>query len=249
MEKKCSKHPRTEAVCQLGQPLAALMDIAGRATSCHVPSSEQPSPRNIAFCGDPHVQVHPRDGVLIPGYNAPALPIKPVRDPSLTLIALSGIEPEGPVLVEVPLVQNNSTFTALSMLAGRRVGFADRYERNGDQEPLKHRAPFLRALEQLRQAGALLVPVSAQQVDGSLQFDLHTRNEIDDLMTEHRLDALVSDSQSAAFHQACWSGYPRLGEPLGAGATLWFYGARWSKDSLAVLVQGYRSVRGHSDAR
>jgi hypothetical protein len=24
---------------------------------------------------------------------------------------------------------------------------------------------------------------------------------------------------------------------------LWFYGAQWSKDSLKVLVQGYRSAR------
>jgi hypothetical protein len=167
----------------------------------------------------------------------------------LTLIALSGIEPEGPVMVEVPLVQNNSSFTAVSLLAGRRVGFADRYARQGDHEPIQHRAPFMRALALLRQTGAQLIPVPAQRVDGSLQFDLHTRNEIDDLMNEHRLDALVSDSQSDAFHAACWSGYPRLGEPLAEAATLWFYGARWSKDSLAALVQGYRSACGLADAQ
>ncbi|WP_244643681.1 hypothetical protein [Pseudomonas fluorescens] len=152
-------------------------------------------------------------------------------------------------MVEVPLVQNNSTFTPDSALAGRRVGFADRYGRGGEHEPIKQREPFTRALALLRQAGVLLLPVPAQRVDDSLQFDLHTRNEIDDLMNEYRLDALVSDSQSAAFHGACWSGYPRLGEPLGEGTTLWFYGARWSKDSLATLVQGYRSVRGLADAQ
>lgn len=249
MESKCSKNPRMAATCPLGQPVAALMDMAGRAPACSPPPADQTPPRSIAFGVDQHLQVHPKDGVLIPGYNVPALPIKPVRDPALTLIALSGIEPEGPVMVEVPLVQNNSTFTPDSALAGRRVGFADRYGRGGEHEPIKQRAPFTRALALLRQAGVLLLPVPAQRVDDSLQFDLHTRNEIDDLMNEYRLDALVSDSQSAAFHGACWSGYPRLGEPLGEGTTLWFYGARWSKDSLATLVQGYRSVRGLADAQ
>jgi len=244
MDEKCRKICAVRVPCL---PVQVLPTFVEPAPAGHVP--EAAGQRGIAFSVEPQAGMPHEVSIPIPGYDAPAIPLKTVRDPSLSLIALSGIDPSGPVMVEVPLVQNNSTFTALSMLAGRRVGFADRYERNGDQEPLKHRAVFLRALEQLRQAGALLVPVSAQQVDGSLQFDLHTRNEIDDLMTEHRLDALVSDSQSAAFHQACWSGYPRLGEPLGAGATLWFYGARWSKDSLAVLVQGYRSVRGHADAR
>ncbi|KTC50591.1 hypothetical protein AO262_22190 [Pseudomonas fluorescens ABAC62] len=152
-------------------------------------------------------------------------------------------------MVEVPLVQNDSTFAIVNVLAGRRIGFAERYEHRGNCEAIAHRAPFLRALALLRQAGAILLPVSAQRVDGSLQFDLHTRNEIDDLMNEHRLDALLSDSESTAFHGACWSGYPRLGESLGEGTTLWFYGARWSMDSLAALVQAYRSIRDLAGAQ
>ena len=62
-----------------------------------------------------------------------------------------------------------------------------------------------------------------------------------------RLPAMVSDSRSSAFHGACWSGYAGFGEPFGDGATLWFYGARWAKDWLPALVQGYRSARRAAD--
>jgi len=116
--------------------------------------------------------------------------------------------------------------------------------RGNDQEPIEHSASFLEALGFLRQAGAQLVAVPAERADDGLRFTLHSRNEIDERVSEHRLDALVSESHSAAFHAACWSGYPSLGEPLGDGVTLWFYGAQWSKDSLKVLVQGYRNARG-----
>nr|WP_284738769.1 hypothetical protein [Pseudomonas marginalis] len=146
-------------------------------------------------------------------------------------------------MVEVPLVQNNTTFTADRRATGLCVGVAERYERGNDHERIEHRALFTLALETLRLAGLTLVPVPAQRVDDSLRFDLHTRNEIDTLMSQYRLDALVSDSQSAAFHAACWTGYPRLGEPLGDGSTLWFYGARSSKDVLPILVRVYRNAR------
>ena len=178
----------------------------------------------------------------IPGFSAPSLPAKPMRDPSLSLIALSGVDPTEPVMVEVPLVQNDTTRTATPLLAGTRVGFADRYQQGDAHDSIEHSASFMRALERLRRGGALLFPVSAQRLDASLQFDLHTRNEIDDLINQYRLDALVSDSRSGAFHAACWAGYPKVGEPLEDGATLWFYGARWSRDSLAALAQAYRNA-------
>ncbi len=234
---------RADAVCQVGQPLSALLGMTDSASPCRRPSPDQVPPRSIEFDVDPPPKNHPKGGVLIPGYNVPAIPIRPMPDPSLTLIALSGIDPEGPVMVEVPLVQNNSRFAAMQALAGRRVGYADRYGRGDGHEPIRHRAPFMRALDVLRRAGAQLIPVPAQRIDGTLTFKLHTHNEIDEIVNEYRLDALVSDSQSAAFHSACWSGYPRFGEALDGGATLWFYGARWSKESLAALALGYRNAR------
>ncbi|QDH67230.1 hypothetical protein [Pseudomonas azotoformans] len=163
-------------------------------------------------------------------------------DPSLTLIALSGIDPEGPVMVEVPLVQNNSRFAAMQALAGRRVGYAERYGHGEAHEPIQHRASFMRALDVLRRAGAQLIPVPSQRADSAFMFNLHTHNEIDELVNEYRLDALVSDNESAAFHAACWSGYPKFAEALDDGGALWFYGARWSKESLAALAQGYRNA-------
>ncbi len=242
MESKSNKYLRPGAVCQVGQPLSSLLDMTCPEPAVHRPCSDQSPPRSIEFDVHPRLQTYSNGSVLIPGYNAPALPIKTMRDPSLTLIALSGIEPQAPVMVEVPMVQNNNPFTVKQTLAGRRVGYADRYGRGDDHEPIQHRAPFMAALNVLRRAGVQLLPVPAQRLDRDLTLDLHTQNEIDGLVSRYRLDALVSDSESAAFHRACWSGYPRFGEALDEGSTLWFYGARWSKESLAALVQGYRNA-------
>ncbi|WP_305955590.1 hypothetical protein [Pseudomonas sp. KBW05] len=143
-------------------------------------------------------------------------------------------------MVEVPLVLNNTSFTATQMLAGWRIGFVGRYVRGGHAEPVEHSSALRRAFDTLRQAGAQLVAVDAQRADDSVEFTLQVINEIDDLVTRHRLDALVSDDLSNAFHDACLSGYPSLCEPLEEGVQLRFYGARWSRDSLAALVQAYR---------
>ncbi|OIN44460.1 hypothetical protein BLL37_02130 [Pseudomonas azotoformans] len=146
-------------------------------------------------------------------------------------------------MVEVPLVQNNTTFTATSVLQGRRLGFAERFVEDAEHQLIEHSPSFLRALDILRRSGAVLVPVLAYRTGA-----LHARNEIDGLVHEYRLDALISDSRSSAFHEACWSGYPGLGEPLEDGATLWFYGARWAKAWLVALVREYRSSRRLMDS-
>ncbi|WP_438869031.1 hypothetical protein [Pseudomonas sp. L1(2025)] len=177
----------------------------------------------------------------IPGYNAPAFPARPARDPALSLAALSGIDPTGPVMVEVPLVLNNTRFTTTQLLSGWRIGFADRYVQSDHRETVEHSEALCAAFDLLRQAGAQLVPVDAYRQDNSLQFTLQS-NEIDDLVTAHRLDALVSGSESDAFHRACVSGYPSLSEPLGDGAKLWFYAARWSRDALPLLLRAYRQI-------
>lgn len=244
MDEIGKKHCHTGVHCRPGQALLIPAESVGLKSDAGVCSTEGASLSKIDFGIDTHLPVRLDRGVSIPGYNAPALPLKPVRDPSWSLIALSGVEPSGPVMVEVPLVQNNSAFTRSQPLSGWRVGFADRYVQGGNVEPVEHRQSLLNALDILRQAGVQLVPVPALRIDESAQFSLKTRNEIDERATEYRLDALVSDSRSHAFHGACWSGYPVQGEPLEEGATLWFYGARWSGESLAVLVKCYRQHAG-----
>lgn len=241
MEDTCKKLWHAGIPCPVAHPVGGPLESAALASTLARAAAD--SPRGIDFGVTPRSDVPPRNNPPIPGYDAPALPLKPTRDPSLSLLAVSGIEPSGEVMVEVPLVQNNTTFSTEKTLAGRRIGFAERFVQGNRHTPIEHRAAFLGALDTLRRAGALLVPVPAQRVDDTLQFNLRTRNEIDDHMSEYRLDALVSDSRTPAFHAACWSGYPGLGEPLEGGATLWFYGARWSRDSLAALVREYRQAR------
>lgn len=229
--------------CPPGLPLSSPVESSLTTPEALGASGESACPPRIAF------GAQPKGGVLIPGYDAPALPLKPPRDPSLSLIALSGVDPSGPVMVEVPLVQNNTTFTASQALAGMRLGFADRWVRGHEYEQIQHTAAFLKALGVLRRAGAQLVAVPAQRPDETLRVNQQTYNEIDAHVSEYRLDALVSDSHNAAFHTACWNGYPRVGEPLGEGEMVWFYGTRWSADALMAVMQTYRRACCLSEGR
>ena len=234
MEHDSRKNWQLGVPCRHGVALPATGEPGGLECVAPPVKIDKVSPSGIVFGAE-----HPEGAVRIPGYNALAPLLKTVRDPSLSLIALSGIEPTGPVMVEVPLVLNNTTFTASRLLAGWRIGYAGRYVRGEHAEPVDHSSALRRAFDILRQAGAQLVAVDAQLTDDSLEFTLQVTNEIDELVIRHSLDALVSDDLGGAFHAACLSGYPCFCEPLEEGIELRFYGARWSRDSLAALVQAY----------
>ncbi|KAA8558803.1 hypothetical protein FX985_05166 [Pseudomonas extremaustralis] len=235
MEDKCRKYWRPCVPCPTGQALPS-----GATCPPSVPPTDAPSGSagGITFGAAAHTPEPAGTGVPTPRFDVPGPLMKTVRDPALSLSALSGVDPSGPVMVEVPLVLNNSAFTPAQALTGWRIGYAGRYVRGDEYEPAEHSASFTRALDKLRQAGAQLVALDAEQVDDSLQFSMH--NEIDRHATENRLDALVSEGRSAAFHAACRSGYPGLFEPLEEGNRLWFYSAHWMRDHVRVLAQSYR---------
>ncbi|WLH50746.1 hypothetical protein PSH62_22060 [Pseudomonas tolaasii] len=233
MDSTCRKYWHLGMPCASGHSHLLTGDTAVPATA-----ASHANPCSIIFGAD-----RPESAAPITGYNALAPHLKTVRDPALSLIALSGIEPTEPVMVEVPLVLNNTTFTESQTLSGWRIGFAERYVRGDQVTTVEHAAVFIHALEVFRHAGAQLVPVNARRGDEAFQFDLQTHNEIDELVSTHRLDALVSDSRSVAFHNACRSGYPSLCEALEEGTKLWMYGARWSRDALPTLLEVYRKAR------
>ena len=230
---------------KLGLPCAPIQpfSLSGNAielsvSSTHVQKNASASPVGIVFGGGQ------REGAArVPGYNALAPLIKPVRDPALSLIALSGMDPTEPVMAEVPLVLNNTTSTASLGLEGYRIGYVNRYVQGNQVEVVDHSAALHRVFDTLRQAGVQLVSMDAQRVDDSLQFNLSVCNEIDELVSEYRLDALVSDDPSAAFHGACKHGYPNVCETLEDGTRLWFYGARWAAARLTVLLRAYRQLK------
>ncbi|WP_306494315.1 hypothetical protein [Pseudomonas sp. W4I3] len=176
--------------------------------------------------------------MLIPGYNALAPMIRPTRDPALSLIAVSGVDPTEPLMVEVPLVQNNSALSTAAVLAGWRIGYASRYVGGGHIELTDQSENLHRAFIILRDAGVQWVAVDAQRTDDPLE----SGTLIDELVAGHRLDALVSGDPSAAFHAACRSGYPSACQVLDDGTRLWFYGARWAADRVKVLLRTYRQL-------
>ncbi|WP_254914125.1 hypothetical protein [Pseudomonas sp. SWRI22] len=177
--------------------------------------------------------------MLVPGYNALAPHLRPVRDPALSLVALSGEDPTEPVMVEVPLVLNNTTFTATRALTGYRVGYVERYVQGNHVERVEHSEALHRVFDTLRRAGVQWVAVDMQRSGDSQQ----ACREIDELVAGLRLDALVSEDPEAAFHNASRSGYPTVCETLEDGTRVWFYGARWAGDRLAALVRAYRQLR------
>lgn len=241
MDEKCKKYWRPCMPCPTGRAPSSSSDCIAPSTFSDN-TNESPGKRGIAFGGAPHASEHSVTSTPVPRLDVPGPLMKTVRDPALSLNALSGIDPSGPLMVEVPVVLNNSTFTSVQALAGWRIGFAHQYLGAGEAEATCHSAAFLQALKTLRSAGALLVPVESHRSDAANQFTLQTRNEIDACVSEHRLDAVVSESSSAAFHSACKSGYPGLCESLVDGTKLWFYGARWAGDRLMALVQVYRQL-------
>lgn len=182
-----------------------------------------------------------------PRFDIPGPMMRAVRDPSLSLIALGGVDPEGPVMVEIPPVADAGHLINTRPLAGSRIGFASEYVAGDVRETIEHSAHFAQVLNVLRTAGAELVPVYARVMDDARHFTLDPGNEINDRVTENRLDGLVSDAQSAAFHQAATAGNPRIRIPTGTGPDgvstfVWFYGAYWAGDGLAALAQRCRLV-------
>ncbi|AZE74548.1 hypothetical protein C4K00_4346 [Pseudomonas synxantha] len=229
MDSHCKNLWKTGLPCAFGQPSPVPVNAADvPATLLNV------APVSIIFSTGQRAGNTP-----IPGYNALAPQINPGRDPALSLIAISGMDPTEPVMVGVPLVLNNTTFTASLELAGYRLGYAERYVQGKQAELVEHGAGLRRVFDTLRRAGAQWVAVDVQRDSDSVQ----ACHEIDELVADLRLDALVSDDPNAGFQHACRSGYPSVCETLEDGSKVWFYGARWAGDRLTALLRAYRQLR------
>ena len=188
MEDKCRKTLSPGAPCSVGLPLVLN---AFNAMPCG-PAAPSGSTDNVSTSrGGIEFQPAAAPVVQGPRFDIPGPMMKTVRDPSLSLIALSGLDPVGQVMVEVPPIMENNAAKSAPALADWRIGFADGYLRNGVRETVEHSSGFLQALEVLKAAGAEVVPVEAQLPDAAY-FTLESSNEIDKRTNEHRLDALVS---------------------------------------------------------
>ena len=236
MEDKCRKTLSPGAPCSVGLP---LVFNTFNAMPCG-PAAPSGSADNVSTSrGGIEFQPAATPAVQGPRFDIPGPMMKTVRDPSLPLIALSGLDPVGQVMVEVPPIMENNAAKSAPALADWRIGFADGYLRNGVRETVEHSSGFLQALE--------------AQLPDAAYFTLESSNEIDKRTNEHRLDALVSDGQSPAFHLFCKTGYPGACQIFsddlqGTRVVLWFYSARWARDSLSVLVRVYQqAMQAHAD--
>ncbi|KAF1030943.1 MAG: hypothetical protein GAK37_01032 [Pseudomonas sp.] len=237
MDDTCSKWQRTGARCVIGQILSS--EPARAPLDKSFPATRQ---NGIAF-GEEACPIEPALWPAPgPRFDVPGPMMHTRRDPALSLVAMSGVDPAESVMVEVAPVMPDTLVLQTHALVGWRVGFADRYVW-GEAAPFpEHSSYFFQALETLRLAGAQLVPVPARAVEPGFHFTLDTRNEIDERVTEHRLDALVADAQCPAFHAACKPGNGALCVSTVEGTTIWFYSSRWAQDSLGVLVQVYQQA-------
>ena len=83
----------------------------------------------------------------------------------------------------------------------------------------------------------------------TLWSDLHSRSQaqIDQLLTEHSLDALVDSADGFVPSIVPVAGYPGITVPSGADAQgtlkgLYFYGPRWSEALLLGLAYSYEQA-------
>lgn len=220
MDDKCWKTRQVGLFCRLGDIPTEHSPTGASAGSAR--------PGGISFGAESTTHAPREVATPIPGYNAPALPMKPSRDPALSLIALSGAPPAEQVMVEVPLVLNNSAFTPAHELAGWRIGFDHRHARS---------ACLLDALQVLRLAGALTVPVDVAW------------DRIDQCVIEYRLDALICEQGSPGFQSAQDNGNPCACEVLEDATRVWFYGARWAGERLTGLTRVFRQVLRQTSGR
>ncbi|MGH8392562.1 MAG: hypothetical protein ACRESN_10025, partial [Pseudomonas sp.] len=84
-----------------------------------------------------------------PRLDLPGPMMHSVRDPALSLIALSGVDPEGRVMVEIPPVADPGHLINTPPLAGSRIGFASEYVTGDVRKPAKHSPHFARVLDVL----------------------------------------------------------------------------------------------------
>lgn len=253
MDEKSRKVPASGAPCLFKQP------VSGESSA--PPSCAPTACKGVVFGGKAAGAITdsapPQGGLEFgissgygPRFDIPGPMMHTVRDASLSLIALSGVDPQAPVMVEIPPVADAGHLRHTPSLAGSRIGFASEYVAGGVRETIRHSAHFVLVLNALRAAGAQLVAVTARLADDTRHFTLDPGNEINDRVTENRLDGVVAAAHSATFEQASAAGNPSFCVPAGMDAdgvarVVWFYGAHWAGDRLAALVRGCRQVLEH----
>ena len=90
MEKNCREHWRSGMPCRPGLSLPVTEEAGSVEPAAE---SVYAKPENLSRAGIVFGAAQVVGAAPIPGYNAPALPARPARDPALSLAALSGIDP------------------------------------------------------------------------------------------------------------------------------------------------------------
>lgn len=201
-------------------------------------------------------------GVNLPAYgqrlDVPGPMMRSLRDPSLSLSALSGLDDASPpIMVEPP----DREFTALpktQILSGRRIGFAKACRAASVVTRLEHCVSFLRVLDQLSAAGMHLIALEVSWSPGVLPDGTDAQSidtlppgfctsSLNELLLEHRLDAWVCDARLDIFPGAIRDGYSHVSVPTGSDIQglsfgVLFYGARWGEGPLKALVRDFQQT-------
>lgn len=187
--------------------------------------------------------------------DVPGPMMRTVRDPSLSLSALSGLDDASPaIMVEPPDCEYGAVPKPL-FLTGRRIGFASSYRAGSAVTWFEHPIGFSRTQDLLRAAGVQLVPLEVRwsqgllsgradaQLDDALPAGFCT-SPLNELLLEQRLDAWMCDAQQDIFPDAITDGYSRVlvssgSDPYGLSSSVLFYGARWGEVHLKALVRDF----------
>ncbi|UII70351.1 amidase [Pseudomonas sp. HN11] len=128
-----------------------------------------PAARNGVVGLKPSVGLLDRNGIVPASQrqDSPGPMARSVFDAALMLNAMSGSDPQDPASVGAPQGIDYTELLVPGALKGKRIGYPATFSNNGESSPVVNTVQFTRALEVLREQGAVLVPVNMRLADAS----------------------------------------------------------------------------------
>lgn len=131
----------------------------------------------------PSVGLLDRNGIIPASQHqdTPGPMARSVFDAALMLNAMSGSDPQDPASVGAPQGIDYTHLLVPGALKDKRIGYPVTFSNDGETLPVENSAQFNRALDVLREQGAVLVPVNLALADASRYDELLLSDVKDEL--------------------------------------------------------------------
>lgn len=142
-----------------------------------------PAARNGVVGLKPTVGLLDRNGIIPASQrqDTPGPMARSVFDAALMLNAMSGIDPQDPASAGAPQGIDYTRLLVPGALKDKRIGYPATFSTNGEILPVENTVQFSRALDVLREQGAVLVPINLRLADASRYDELLLSDVKDEL--------------------------------------------------------------------